>query len=95
MTDNADPAYLCSARLLRDVEYFVCGIAECAPPEVGVLLARVERRPYVAGRARCSTRKVEWSARLTIDQEHLDGAAPEVEGEECGANGSTHQVRRR
>jgi hypothetical protein len=43
MADNADPAYLYAARSLRDVESLVCGITECAPPEVGVLLARVER----------------------------------------------------
>jgi hypothetical protein len=43
MADNADSADLYPARSLRDVEHLVCGITECTPPEVGVLLARVER----------------------------------------------------
>ena len=43
MTNNTNPTHLYPARTLRCVKYLVCGITQRAPPEVGVLLARVKR----------------------------------------------------
>jgi hypothetical protein len=43
MPNNTNPAHLYPARTLRCVKYLVCGITECAPPEVGILLTRIQR----------------------------------------------------
>jgi hypothetical protein len=43
MTNNTNPTHLYPARSLRCVEYLVCGITECAPPKVRILLAWIQR----------------------------------------------------
>jgi hypothetical protein len=65
------------------------GGADRTPPDVGILLARI---CSATGR---SPRNGDRRASFSVDQERFNRGAPQVEGEERGANGSTHQVRRR
>jgi hypothetical protein len=70
-------------------QHLMGGGADGAPPGVGILFAWVWATPCSAARNR------DRRASFCVDQERLDRGAPQVEGEERGANGSTHQVRRR
>ena len=88
---DADPANLNRIRALRRCErhHLVGGGADRLPPRVGILFARIGP---ATRRATCNRDR---RASLSVDQECLDRGAPQVEGEKRGANGSTHQVRRR
>ena len=91
MAINTDPAHLDRVGALGSCErqHLVGGGADRAPPDVGILLARI------CSATSRTPRNSDRRASFSVDQKRFDLGAPEVEGEERGANGSTHQVRRR
>jgi hypothetical protein len=62
--------------------------ADRTPPGVGILFARVWST------TRRSSCNCDWRTRLSVEQERFDRTAPEVEGEQRGADWPTHQMRR-
>jgi hypothetical protein len=88
---DTDPAHLDRVGALRRRQchhLMGCG-ADCTPPNIGILFARI---CSATGRTPCNGNR---RTSLRIKEKRFDRGAPQVEGEKRGANGSTHQVRRR
>jgi hypothetical protein len=91
MAIDTDPANLNCFGTLRSCQrhHLVGRGADRLPPRVGILFAWIYS---AAGR---TPRDGDRRTSLRIEQECFDRGAPQIEGEERGANGSTHQMRRR